>query len=185
MSNINLLPWREEHKKRKQQAFFVLLVISCLIILGLSYIGKMYMDSVISAQNQRNSFLQQQTLILDRRIVEIRDIKKEKAELERRINLIQTLEQKRNYATQLFNTLAETIPVGVYLKSSTFSDEKGVLQGSAESNNRVTRMLRNIDGSGWLGDSYLRNIKEGQREPIKLYNFGMDFTVVPEIQEAK
>lgn len=185
MSNINLLPWREEHKKKKKNAFFVVLLLSSLVILGISYIGKIYIDSMISAQNQRNQFLQTQTIILDRRIAEISQIKKEKAELERRINLIQKLDEKRNYATNLFNTLAETVPAGVYLKSTSFNDEKVVVQGTAESNNRVTDMMRNIDGSGWLGDSYLRNIKEGPRKPIKLYNFGMDFSVVPQVEGAK
>ena len=185
MSNINLLPWREEHKKKKKNAFFVLLLASSIVILGLSYVGKIYVDSMISAQNQRNQFLQTQTIILDRRIAEISKIKKEKAELERRIDLIQKLEEKRNHATRLFNTLAQTVPAGVYLKTSSFNDEKVVVQGTAESNNRVTNMMRNVDSSGWLGDSYLRNIKEGPRKPIKLYNFGMDFTVVPEVQGAK
>ncbi|PKF61480.1 pilus assembly protein PilN [Psychromonas sp. psych-6C06] len=185
MSNINLLPWREEHKKKKKNAFFVVLLLSSMFVLGLSYVGKIYIDSMISAQKQRNQYLQTQTIILDRRIAEIRNIKKEKAELERRIKLIQKLEEKRNYATRLFNTLAEHVPGGVYLKTITFNAEKVVVQGDAESNNRVTRMMRNIDGSGWLGDSYLRNIKEGPRKPIKLYNFGMDFRVVPEKKGAK
>ena len=185
MSNINLLPWREEHKKKKKNAFFAVLLASSMVIIGFSYVGKIYVDSMISAQNQRNQFLQTQTIILDRRIAEISKIKKEKAELERRIDLIQKLEEKRNYATRLFNTLAKTVPAGVYLKSSSFSNEKVVVQGTAESNNRVTNMMRNVDSSGWLGDSYLRNIKEGPRKPIKLYNFGMDFTVVPEVKGAK
>lgn len=180
MSNINLLPWRDEYKKKQKNTFYVVLLLCSLLALGLSYVGKMYIDSMISAQNQRNQFLQTQTIILDRRIAEVKEIKKEKAELERRINLIQKLEEKRNYATRLFNTLADTVPAGVYLKTSSFKSEKVVVQGTAESNNRVTRMMRNIDGSGWLGDSYLRNIKEGPRKPIKLYNFGMDFSVVPE-----
>jgi type IV pilus assembly protein PilN len=185
MSNINLLPWREEYKRKKKNIFFFVLLISSMMIIGISYIGKMYVDSMIGAQSQRNQFLQTQTIIIDRRIAEIRKIKEEKAELERRINLIQKLEEKRNYATRLFNTLADTVPPGVYIKTSTFSAEQVVVQGTAESNSRVTRMMRNIDSSGWLGDSYLRNIKEGPRKPIKLYNFGMDFRVVPEIEGAK
>lgn len=185
MSNINLLPWREDYKKKKKNTFFIVLLLSSMVILGISYVGKLYIDSMINAQNKRNQYLQDQTTILDLRIGEIREIKKEKAELERRINLIQKLEEKRNYATRLFNTLADNVPAGVYLKSSTFNDEKVVVQGSAESNGRVTRMMRNIDSSGWLGDSYLRSIKEGPRTPIKLYNFGMDFTVVPELTGEK
>jgi len=185
MSNINLLPWREEHKKKKKNEFFVVLLLSSMVVLGISYGGKVYVDSMIGAQSQRNQFLQTQTIILDRRIAEISEIKKEKKELERRINLIQKLEEKRNYATRLFNTLADTVPAGVYLKSSTFSNDKVVVQGTAESHNRATNMMRNIDSSGWLGDSYLSNIKEGPRKPIKLYNFGMDFKVVPEAEGAK
>lgn len=185
MSNINLLPWREEYKKKKKNTFFVMLLLCSLVILGLSYLGKMYVDSMINAQTQRNQYLQTQTIILDRRIAEIRNIKEEKAQLERRIDLIQKLEEKRNYATRLFNTLAETVPEGVYLKTATFNDEKVVVRGAAESSNRVTRMMRNIDSSGWLGDAYLSNIKEGAREPIKLYNFDMDFIVIPEVKEAK
>lgn len=185
MSNINLLPWREEHKKKKKNAFYVVLLLTSMVALGISYIGKIYIDLMIGAQTQRNQFLQTQTIILDRRIAEIRDIKKEKAELERRIALIQKLEEKRNYATHLFNTLAENVPPGIYLQSYSFNNEKVIVQGSAESNNRVTDMMRNIDASGWLGDSYLRSIKEGPTKPIKLYNFGMDFYVVPEQEGAK
>ena len=185
MSNINLLPWREEHKKKKKNTFFAVLLLSSLLALGVSYLGKMYIDLMIDAQNQRNEYLQTQTIILDRRIAEIKNIKAEKKKLERRIDLIQKLEEKRNYATHLFNVLAEKVPEGVYLKSATFKSEKVVVNGDAESSNRVTSMMRNIDASGWLGDSYLSNIKEGPREPIKLYSFDMDFVVVPETKVAK
>jgi len=182
MSNINLLPWREEYKKKKKKYFFIILMLSSLVVIGFSYIGKMYIDLMIDAQNQRNQYLQTQTIILDRRIAEISNIKKEKIELERRINLIQKLEEKRNYATRLFNTLAEEVPAGIYLKSVTFNSSKVMVEGTAESHSRVTRMMRNIDASGWLGDANLRSIKEGPREPIKQYNFGMDLIVAPEAE---
>ena len=185
MSNINLLPWRDEYKKQKKQAFFTFLVICSLAVIALSYVGTMVMDSMISAQTQRNQYLQEQSLILDRRIAEIQNIKKEKKELERRINLIQKLEEKRNYVTNLFNTLTEEVPGGVYLQKLSFDSQKVVVQGTAESHNRVTTMIRNIDGSGWLGNAYLSNIKEGPRKPIKLYNFGMDFIVVPDTKGSK
>lgn len=185
MSNINLLPWREAYKQKKKKSFFIILLFSSLVILGLSYLGKVYVDSMINAQEQRNQYLQTQTIILDRRIAEIRNIKKEKAELERRINLIQKLEEKRNYATRLFNTLAKEVPAGIYLQTATFNSKGVMAEGTAESPNRVTTMMRNIDASGWLGDAYLRSIKEGPRTPIKLYNFGMDFIVLPEMKEAK
>ena len=185
MSNINLLPWRDEFKKKKKKSFFTLLALSSILVLAGSYLGKVYVDSLIEAQNQRNQFLQTQTIILDRRIAEIRDIKKEKAELERRINLIQKLEEKRNYATHLFNTLPEVVPAGIYLKNVSFAGEKVDAKGMSESNNRLARMMRNIDSSGWLGDSYISSIVSGPTKPIKLSNFAMQFVVVPETEGEK
>lgn len=185
MSNINLLPWREEYKKQKKIIFFIILALSSLVVLGVSHVGKMYVDSLIAAQQQRNQFLQTQTIILDRRIAEIKNIKKEKAELERRINLIQKLEEKRNYATHLFNTLVDVVPTGVYLENITFVNEQVDVKGMSESNNRLARMMRNIDASGWLGDSYISSIVAGPSKPINLSKFAMKFTVVPEQKESK
>ncbi|WP_372881173.1 PilN domain-containing protein [Psychromonas sp.] len=185
MSNINLLPWREEYKKKKKMIFFAILGLSSLLVLGVSYLGKLYIDALIGAQNERNQYLQTQTIILDRRIAEVRDIKKEKAELERRINLIKKLEEKRNYATRLFNILPEVVPPGIYLKSIAFSSDQVDVQGMSESNNRLARMTRNVDGSGWLGNSYISSIVSGPTQPIKLSNFVMKFAVVPEQGEGE
>lgn len=180
MSHINLLPWRDDFKKQKKKEFFVILLLSAGVVLGLSYIGKMYVDTLIAAQQQRNQFLQTQTLILDRRIAEIRQIKEEKAELERRINLIQQLEKKRNYAIQLFNTLVDVVPTGIYLDSVVFANEQVDVIGMSESNNRLAKMMRNIDSSGWLGDSYISSIVAGPSKPIKLSKFAMKFAILPE-----
>ena len=185
MSNINLLPWRDDFKKRKKKLFFAVLVLSSLVVLAFSYGGKLYVDSLIAAQQQRNQFLQTQTIILDRRIAEISQIKKEKAELERRINLIQQLEEKRNHATSLFNTLADVVPAGIYLNNATFANEQVDVNGMSESNNRLAKMMRNIDSSGWLGDSYLSSIVAGPSKPIKLSKFAMKFIVVPESKGEK
>ncbi|WP_298939457.1 PilN domain-containing protein [uncultured Psychromonas sp.] len=180
MSNINLLPWRENHKKKKKIAFFILLGCSCLVALGFSFAGKMYVDSLISAQNERNEFLQTRTIILDRRIAEIKNIKKEKAELVRRINLIQELELQRNIITRFFNTLPVVTPPGVYVNSINFNNDKVSVKGLSDSTGQVSNMVRNVDGSGWLGDASLPSIVSGPTKPIKLYNFSMNFIVLPE-----
>lgn len=185
MSTINLLPWRDEYKKKKKAAFFTLLTISCAAVLALCYTGKMYIDSMIDAQNARNQFLQTQTIILDRRIAEIKTIKKEKKELVRRINIIQELENKRNIPTRLFNTLPEVTPPGVYVNSINFNKNRIDVKGLTESNGRVSNMVRNVDGSGWLGDAALPSIVTGPTKPIKLYKFTMNFVVLPEEGQNK
>jgi type IV pilus assembly protein PilN len=185
MSNINLLPWRDEYKKKKRNIFYVVLALSSLVVLGLSYGGKLYVDSLIAAQQQRNQYLQTETIRLDQRIAEIREIKKEKAELERRIKLIQQLEEKRNHATRLFNTLVDVVPGGIYLNNVTFINEQINVQGMSESNNRLAKMMRNIDNSGWLGESSISSIVAGPSKPIKLSKFAMKFSVVPESKGDK
>lgn len=180
MSRINLLPWREEYKKKKKNAFLALLAVSSSVVLGLCYGGKMYIDSMIDAQNARNQFLQTQTIILDRQIAEIKTIKKQKKELVRRINLIQQLERQRNRPTRLFNTLPEVTPPGVYINSIAFKGKRIDIKGLTESNGRVSNMVRNIDSSGWLGDAALPSIVTGPTKPIKLYKFKMNFVVLPE-----
>jgi len=89
MSTINLLPWRDALKNKKKNIFLAMLLGASISALGLSYLGYAYVKGLISAQNTRNQFLQNQTLILDKRITQIKVIKKEKAELEGRINVIQ------------------------------------------------------------------------------------------------
>lgn len=180
MSNINLLPWRESYKQKKKVAFFILLGCSCVAALAISYVGKMYVDSLINAQNERNQFLQTQTIILDRRIAEIRDIKKEKDELVRRIDLIQELEQQRNTITRFFNTLPEVTAPGVYVNSVNFNKGSVSVKGLSDSTGQVSNMVRNVDNSGWLGDAALPSIVSGPTKPIKLYNFSMNFIVLPE-----
>lgn len=180
MSNINLLPWRDELKKKKKKMFLIFLGLSAVLILGVSYLGRVYVDLLIDGQNQRNQYLQVQTLILDKRIAAVRQIQKEKAELERRINLIQKLEEKRNYATHLFNILPQVVPTGIYLNRITFANGQVDVNGMSESNNRLTKMTRNIDSSAWLEEAYISSIVSGPTKPIKLSQFVMKFAVVPE-----
>jgi type IV pilus assembly protein PilN len=185
MSNINLLPWRDDYKKKKKTQFFVTLLLTACVVLGLSYAGKMYVDILTAAQEQRNEYLQTQTLVLDRRIAEISQIKKEKAELQKRIRVIQQLEEKRNYATHLFNDLVDVVPAGIYLNNIGFSNENVDVIGMSESNNRLAKMVRNIDSSGWLGDANVSSIVAGPVKPIKLSKFIMTFSVIPEIKGDK
>ena len=93
---------------------------------------------------------------------------------------IQELEEKRNYATHLFNTLVDVVPAGIYLNNVAFANEQVDVKGMSEANNRLAKMMRNIDGSGWLGDSYISSIIAGPSKPIKLSKFAMKFVVVPE-----
>ncbi|TEW52719.1 PilN domain-containing protein [Psychromonas algicola] len=177
MSNINLLPWREEQKRNKKTIFFIILTMTCLVVLFTCYLGKVFIDLKIEAQVKRNHFLQTEMHILDKQIAEIERIETQKNELERRINLIQRLEQKRNAATRLFNVLPEITPNGVYLTAVNFSHEQIKITGLTESNEQVSQLVRNIEKTKWLTDVSLPSIVSGSTQPIKLSKFSMNFFV--------
>jgi len=179
MSMINLLPWREERNKKKKIAFFILLSLCCCVVLVGSWAIKFYIDALIDNQNKRNNFLENQTFILDKKIKQISAIKKEKLTLINRINLIQDLEQKRNLTTHLFNALPEITPLGIHLIAINFNDNKVSVTGLAESNDQVSRMVKNIENSTWLGETSLPSIVAVPSKPIALYKFSMHFIVLP------
>jgi type IV pilus assembly protein PilN len=183
MSNINLLPWREQEQYRRKILFFVAVIVSSLVVLSLCYGVKIYIDSIIKAQYERNQYLQTEISILDNEIREIDLIKKEKIELAQRISLIQQLESKRNMATRLFNLLPEITPVGVYLTSLHFDQGRIDLKGLAETHEQVSQMVRNVEHSLWFGDVSLPSIIDSNKQ-IKRYQFSMRFIVLPE-KESK
>ena len=184
MSNINLLPWREGVKRKKKTVFFITLITSCVMVLFICYLLGIYINLKIEAQNKRNRFLQTEIFILDKRIAEIDLIKKQKNELERRINLIQQLEQKRNVATRLFNTLSVITPTGVYFTSVSFSNGQIKITGLTESNELVSHLVRNVEKTKWLTDVSLPSIVSGPTKPIKLSKFSINFNAIP-VQDVR
>lgn len=177
MSNINLLPWRIAHKTKKKNTFLLILTLSLMSVIAISFLGKVFIEMKITAQNHRNQFLERQTLILDRRLVEIQEIKKQKLSLEQRIQVIKTLEKKRNSITRLFNALVKITPKGVYINDLIYSGDKIFVKGLSESNKRLARMVRNIDGSAWLSDANISSVIAGPTKPMKLYKFSLNFVV--------
>ena len=137
MSNINLLPWRESAKERQKQGFFILLGVACLIAAGIVFAVNQYFNHQISAQNQRNQFLQHEIAILDTQIGQINEIKAQKLSLVNRMKLIDTLQQSRNVSVRLFNDLPVVIANGVYLQSVNVNQSQIDAVGKAEAYNRV------------------------------------------------
>ena len=178
MSTINLLPWREERKRKQKIMFSITLIVISLAVLFTCYLGKTYIDLKIDNQTKRNHFLQTEIFILDKRIAEIDLIKKGNNELERRIALIQQLEQKRNAATRLFNVLPKITPNGVYLTSVNFSHGKIKVTGLTESNEQVSHMVRKVEEAKWLSDASLPSIVSGPTKPITLFKFSMNFSML-------
>ena len=178
MSNINLLPWREAAKERQKQNFFILIGVSCAITTAGVFIVNQYFNHQISAQNQRNQFLQHEIAILDTEIGQINEIKAQKQSLVNRMKLIDTLQQSRNVSVRLFNDLPVIVSNGVYLQSMNFDQLQIDVVGKAEAYNRVASTMRLIDKSGWLGQTTINSIFANDTAAMKLSEFSMRFNVL-------
>ncbi len=171
MARINLLPWREEQRKQRQQQFLVTLVVAVLVT-GAAMGGvHFYVDRTIDFQKQRNAYLQKEIKRLDDRIKKIDAIDKTKRLLEARIKIIQDLQSSRPAFVHLFDELVKTLPDGVYLTSANQQGNKITVDGVAQSNARISTYMWNIEKSQWLTNPNLQVIQTAKQGGTRISKF--------------
>lgn len=158
MSNINLLPWREELRDERKQEFLVGLGITVAIAAVILFAGDRVVNIYIDNQTRKNDYLREQISALDREIAEIRELQRQKSELTERMSVIQELQGNRPVIVRLFDELARTLPDGVYYNNITRTGDEIRFDGIAESNNRVSALLRSLGDSDWFQDPKLEQI---------------------------
>ena len=146
-TSINLLPWREARRKQRQQEFVALLIFAALLAGLLFWMWKGMMEDRIADQQTRNSHIQAEIAKLDEQIKEIKELETRRAELVARMKVIQELQGNRPTIVYVFDQLVRTLPDGVYYSSVERTGNVFTIKGVAESNNRVSRLMRNLDGS--------------------------------------
>ena len=160
MARINLLPWREWERERRQKEFLTnlggILVIGAVLIFC---VGLM-LDRSVEYQNGRNQFLQRHIDDLDNQIAEIRDLRKTKDELLSRMQVIQELQGNRPVIVRVFDEVVRTLSKGIHYRELSMSGSKLSVHGTAESNNRISSLMRNLDESDWFSQPNLKSIKE-------------------------
>ncbi|HHJ14043.1 MAG TPA: pilus assembly protein PilN [Gammaproteobacteria bacterium] len=171
MAHINLLPWREELRKQKQQQFVVVTAGTAVIGALLVLLAHMQFTSMIEQQNERNKFLKTEIAALDKKIKKIKELEKTKSALLARMDIIQQLQHSRPQSVHLMDELVFTLPDGVYLESIKQSGDKLTLKGLAQSNARVSAYMRNIDKSEWLAKPRLDVIQTKQRKKNRSASF--------------
>lgn len=179
MIRINLLPHREEKRKHRKNAFLVMLIVSALlgglIVLGVGAV----IANRISGQNQRNAFIKAENAKLDIQIQEIAALKQEIAALKARQQAVEDLQGDRNQPVYLMDELVKQIPEGVYLRSFKQEGQLVALLGVAQSNERVSELLRNLsNNSPWLERPDLIEIRSssvGQgKDAKKIFDFSIN-----------
>jgi len=176
-TRINLLPHREERRKRARQHFMMTAVFTA--ILGLLIVGvvHIYFGDIIDTQNARNKFLKDELGRLDKQIAEIRKLKDEITALLERKKIIETLQTDRAQTVHLLDELVRQMPEGVYLKAVTQKGLKVKLEGYAQSNARVSTLMRNIDASRWLENPGLVEVKASTVDSRRVSQFEMNLSV--------
>lgn len=185
-TRINLLPHREERRKRARQHFMVLGVLTA--VLGLAIVGAvhLYFAGIIDTQNGRNKYLKDEITKLDKQIAEIRKLKDEITALLERKKIIETLQTDRAQTVHLLDELVRQMPEGVYLKAVTQKGLSVKLEGYAQSNARVSTLMRNIEASPWLENPGLVEVKAGTVDKKRVSQFELNLAVKrAEKDEAK
>jgi type IV pilus assembly protein PilN len=159
MVRINLLPWRDELRKKKQKDFVSGIGAGVLVTCFFLVLAYMHIESLKEYQSRRNKMLQDEIVVLDKKIQEIKDIEEKKNKLLTKIDVIQKLQESRPEVVHLFDELSKITPEGVYLTKFTQTGVTLVLEGKAESNARISAYMRAIDNSLWLNSSVLGVIK--------------------------
>ncbi len=150
MTRINLLPWRAERRKQRQKESMMMLALSAVAAVVLSFLIITYYNGQISGQQVRNAYLQSEIELLDKQNKEIEELDRKKAKLLARKDVIEDLQADRSQMVHLFDSLVRTIPDGVVLTSVKQDNETLTLDGRSQSNARVSTYLRMLEQSGWM-----------------------------------
>jgi type IV pilus assembly protein PilN len=174
MARINLLPHRSERRKRARQHFFV--VAGGTALLGALIVVAMhgFYAAKIETQSERNRFMKSEIAKLDKEIAEINKLKEEIAALLARKQVIETLQADRAQTVHLLEQLVRQMPEGVYLRSVWQKGNTIHLAGYAQSNARVSTLMRNIEASPWLERPVLVEVKSASVDKRRVSDFNLD-----------
>lgn len=161
LTRINLLPYREEIKQRKQQQFKVLMLGAFAVGLGLAAATYLGIDSAISNQEGRNNFLQTEIDRLDRELGEIDKLQQEKEAFLAKKLKVEELQEKRYQAAYILDSLNALTPDNTYLTAlEAESSTSYKISGHAVSDNKIAVMMRSLPSTGIFLQPELLSIKK-------------------------
>ena len=173
---INLLPHREERRKRARTHFAVLSAMTAALGIVIAATGWFVYQQRIGLQEDRNKFLKSEIAKLDKEIDEIKEVKDKISALLSRKQVIETLQADRVQSVYLLDELVRQTPEGVFLKSV---KQRGLgieLFGYAQSNARVSTLMRNIESSPWLANPKLIEVKATTLGKMRISEFNLQLS---------
>jgi len=177
MIRINLLPHRAEKRRAHQIQFAALSVIS--VALGALVVGFVHaaISTQISYQERRNAYLKQETAILDKQIAEIKKLREQTQSLLVRKDAVEKLQSDRSDVVHLLDQMLRILPDGVYLKTLRQTGSKISVVGYAQSNARISTLMRAIEHSPWLNSPALVEIHATSAGGTRVSEFTLTFNL--------
>ncbi|HRO57917.1 MAG TPA: PilN domain-containing protein [Burkholderiaceae bacterium] len=191
-TRINLLPHREMRRERRKKDFVGLMALTGILAAGAAFAVALVIDQRIDSQRARNEFIRAENVKLDEQIKEIATLRAEIDALRARQEAVETLQANRTIPVHLFDELVTQLPEGSFLKNLKQDERKVTLVGLAQSNERISDLLRALaNDSPWLERPELVEIKavplanqqagkpdpRGQAEVRRVYEFSMNALV--------
>lgn len=179
MATINLMPWRQELRAELKKEFYVVTGLVAALAVAIVFVWQMSLNSDIDYQSSRNDYLQQNINKLNQQVREIADLRKKKAELVARMEVIQSLQGNRPEIVHIFDQVVRTLPDGVFLNDLTRSGQAMTVRGTAESNNRVSSLMRQLDASDWFSDPNLTGVTANRAMGEYANDFQLHVKITP------
>ncbi|VVP97624.1 hypothetical protein PS918_03848 [Pseudomonas fluorescens] len=185
MARINLLPWREELREERRKRFLLILVAVLVGAAGAVLIANQAISHAIDRQVARNDYIGKQIVVVDERIKQISDLKARRQQLVERMRIIQDLQGNRPISGRIFDQLARTLPDGVYFTEVTMSGKALSITGAAESNNRVSDLMRNLEASDWFDAPSLTEVKANTADQANVFQLTVRQTQPAVVEDGK
>ena len=177
MIRINLLPHRQlkREQRKKQMAVGAGIAVAIGLVVGL--LGHTYLSGRVDTQRTRNAYLAEETKKLDEQIEKIKAIKEQTADLMARKQVVEGLQTNRSESVHLIDQLVRQIPEGVWIKTVKQTGQVVNIVGYAQTNGRISTLMRNFDSSEWLEKPELVEIKAVALNNNPISEFGMNVRV--------
>jgi type IV pilus assembly protein PilN len=162
MPRINLLPWREDERKKRQRDFGVALAGGVVAAVAVVLLTMFAYSQMISNQESRNERLTAEIVELEKSITEIDGLERQKERLLARMEIIEQLQKSRPEIVHLFDEMARQLPEGVYLTGMKQTGARVEVRGIAQSSTRVSALMRQVDASEWMADPEVDRVETTQ-----------------------
>ncbi len=182
-TRMNLLPWREMRRREQDRQLLTIAIGAWVLMALIVFYVYMHVTALVDNQNKRNQYLQGEITKVENQIKEIANIKKQRQDLIARMNVVYQLQADRARIVRVFDELARRLPEGVQFTSVKLTGGNLAIQGVAQSNARISALMRNLSASDWFSDPELDVINVRQTGSDRVSEFALHVKQVAKKQK--